>query len=218
MSHRKMTSSNLEDHFINSITYNNECDNDYYSLLDVPEKIELTVDITQCATHRELLLFDLTFDNSSTVNDYLEAYKNAWDLILLIENHLLEVIYIDVKTIITNLSKYMIIVKGGLLHMWSKYKTVCYALLDWTGYWRLYSLVPCHYHIGNSRVFDDVHVHYLDWDNENCMYEILLDTKSDAMLPSTLHNDNKIGSTFKSLTYCKFYVNAVVERLYYYSR
>lgn len=163
----------------------------------------------------EELKFDMCENLHESSDYFIHMYKDTWDILLPVENCEMEIGFVSVKHVLEFLSRYMVVVNGGLMHSWIYKDIQCYALLDKAGYWRLYVLAPrCYTSYDILLLFNEAHVHFIEWDEKNYMYDIMINPLTDAMIPSSNEDVNRIGSTFKDISYCKIYLNTFVKRLY----
>jgi hypothetical protein len=163
-------------------------------------------------TDRDMMEFKLSHCFNTTTNDYAKVFFNVGHISLLVENNKTYTGFVTINNIIKNLVKYMVMANEGLCHMWTYRGRKCYAILDWTGRWNLYTIAPMKY-VDDARPLtcNDTPTHFLAWDENNNLYKVLLDLTTDAMLPRLYTDETHPGSTFKDLSYCKAYVNMFVD-------
>jgi hypothetical protein len=164
-------------------------------------------------TDRDRMEFKLSRSFNETTKDYARSFSKVGHISLLVENNNTDMGFVTVDNIIKSLVKNMMMVnEGGLCHAWTYRKRECYALLDWMGCWNLYAIAPMKYvDDARPRTYNDPPIHFLAWDDNNYLYNVVLDLKTDAMLPNLETDEALPGSTFKDLSYCKAYVNMFVD-------
>ena len=185
---------------------------------DEPEKEKdlpgfLTFDNDNKITVRDRMKFEWSPSFNDTTEDYAYSFSNVGHVSLLVENSNTDMGFVTVDNIIKSLVKHMMMAnEGGLCHAWTYRKRECYALLDWTGCWNLYAIAPMKYvDDARPRTCNDPPIHFLAWDDNNYLYNVVLDLKTDVMLPILATDEALPGSTFKDLSYCKAYVNMFVD-------
>jgi hypothetical protein len=164
-------------------------------------------------TVRDRMEFKLSRSFNDTTKDYARSFSKVGHVSLLVENNNTDTGFITVDNIIKSLVKHMVMAnEGALCHTWTYRERECYALLDWMGCWNLYAIAPRKYvDDARPRTYNDHPVNVLAWDDNNYMYNVVLDLKTDVMLPNLETDEALPGSTFKDLSYCKAYVNMFVD-------
>jgi len=174
----------------------------------------LTFDnIDNKTTFRDRMEFKLSRSFNDTTKDYARSFSRVGHVSLLVENNNTDTGFITVDNIIKSLVKHMVMAnEGGLCHTWTYRKRECYALLDWMGCWNLYAIAPMKYvDDARPRTYNDLPVNVLEWGDNNYMYNVVLDLKTDVMLPNLETDEALPGSRFKDLSYCKAYVNMFLD-------
>ena len=161
---------------------------------------------------KDIIKLDLLCNTNTTKEDYRRAFSSVGHIPLLVENNKNDTEFITVENIIKNIACHMVMVNGGLSHKWTYRNRECYALLDYTGCWDLYAIAPMKY-VDDARPksCNDPSIKFLKWDENNYMYTIMLDLKTNVTLQGFVADEALPGSTFKDLSYCKAYVNAFVD-------
>ena len=165
-------------------------------------------------TNRDRMEFKLSRSFNTTTKDYASAFSRVSHISLLVENYNTDMGFVTVGNIINSLVKHMVMINEGLCHTWTYRKRECYALLDVMGCWNLYAIAPIKY-VDNTRprTYNDPPIYFLTWDENDYLYNVVLDLKTDMTLPNSATDEAPPGSTFKDLSYCKAYVNRFVDRI-----
>lgn len=163
-------------------------------------------------TDKDMMEYKLSPSMSENVEDYVKTFSKVGHISLLVENNNTEMGFVKVNDILKSLVKHMTMANEGLIHKWTYRKRKCFALLDWLGCWNLYAVAPMKYvDDARPRTYNDPPTHFLAWDDDNYLYNIVLDLRTDVMLPNLATDEARPGSTFKDLSYCKAYVNVFVD-------
>jgi hypothetical protein len=163
-------------------------------------------------TERDIMVFELSRSFTTTTKDYASSFSKVGHIYLLVENNKTDMGFVTVDTIIKSLVKHMMMSNKGLCHTWTYRKRECYAILDWCGCWGLYTIAPMKYiEEEKSYTYNNLPINFMVWDDNNYMYKVMLDMKTDVMLPILETYVERPRSTFKDLSYCKAYVNMFVD-------
>lgn len=166
-------------------------------------------------TDRDELEMTLRATNGGGGKDeFKNSFKKTKDVKVLVENNKNHMGFVSVGDILEKTIANMEPCIGGMVYRWTYRKRSCYALLGWIGVWNLYAIAPMKYKIdARPRTIYDTYVNFLAWDDDNYMYEVMLDMTQNVMLPGSPSDEAKPGSTFKDLSYCVAFVNQFVDRI-----
>jgi hypothetical protein len=209
-----------------SFVYENEIIHDVslFGIEKTEEKIPtITVDVLEEseplkiegfeATDRDVLEMSFRINNDGG-EQLRDVFKKTRTMHVLVENNKGCYRIVTVGDIIDKTLPHMESCMGGALYRWTYRKRSCYALLNWVGIWKLYAIAPIKYKIDILSHTDyDIPFNYLEWDDDNFIYEVVLDIKHDRILPSLLSDKSILNTTFKDLSYCVAYVNRFVDRI-----